>query len=125
MTTYLTAQQAQRIRADMKTIIASSSESATRTRQTIAPVGFGGQALGETVDQVSFPMLRKQLPESDLTLQGNVLVISVLPDVDIREVDIVTIGDMHYGVTDVLEQNLFGVVTHLDVKLELMRSGSE
>ena len=125
MTTYLTSQQVKQIRADMKMMIESSGESATRTRQTIAPVGFGGQALGETVSQITFPMLRKQLPETDLTLQGNVLVISVLPEVDIREVDIVTIGDAHYGVTDVLEQNLFGVVTHLDVKLEPMRSGSE
>ena len=122
MTTYLTNAQANQIRSDMKSLIESSGESATRSRQVLTPVLYGGQTIGESLDQITFPMLRKQLPESDLTVTGSALVISVLPEIDIAEIDIVTIGTTHYGVVEVTQYNLFGVTTHLDVKLEPFRS---
>ncbi len=122
MTTFLTIAQANQILADMKVLIESSGESATRSRQVINPVLYGGQPIGESIDQITFPILRKQLPESDLTVSGNAFVISVLPEIDIGEIDIVTIGSTHYGVVEVTQHNLFGVITHLDVKLEPYRS---
>ena len=122
MTTFLTNAQANQICADMKVLIESSSELATRSRQQIGLVEYGGSHVEESVNQITFPMLRKQLPENDLTVMGSALVISVLPEIDIAEIDIVTIGTTHYGVVEVMQHNLFGVTTHLDVKLEPFRS---
>lgn len=122
MTTYLTNAQTNQIRADMKSLIESSGESATRSRQQIGVVEYGGTKVEESVDQITFPMLRKQLPENGLTVTGSAFVISVLPEIDIAEIDIVTIGSTHYGVVEVTQHNLFGVITHFDVKLEPYRS---
>lgn len=110
------------IKADMKSLIECSSEFATRTRQQIGLVEYGGAHVEETVDQFTFPVLRKPLPESDLTKFGNGLVLSVLPEVDLQEIDLVTIDGVHYGIAEITEFNLFGVVTHKDIKLEPYRS---
>ncbi len=122
MTTFLTIAQANQIRADMKALIESSGESATRSRQVLTPVLYGGQPIGESVNQITFPVLRKPLPENDLIKNGNGMVLSVLPDVDVQEIDLVTVDGVHYGIAEITEFNLFGVVTHREIKLEPYRS---
>lgn len=122
MTIHFSAQQAQQIRSDMKALIECSGESATRTRQRIGVVEYGGAHVEETVDQITFAVLRKPLPESDLTKSGNGLVLSVLPEVDVQEIDLVTVDGVHYGIAEITEFNLFGVVTHKEIKLEPYRS---
>ncbi|MDK9699956.1 MAG: hypothetical protein OEM52_07425 [bacterium] len=124
MTIPFSAQQAQQIRSDMKSLIECSGETANRTRQQIGMVEYGGAHVEESVDQITFPVLRKPLPESDLTKCGNGVLLSVLPEVDLQEIDLVTVDGVHYGIAEITEFNLFGVLTHKEIKLEPYRSRS-
>ena len=105
---------------DVAWMIRQADVLATLFRPQVAEEGsfFGPHEPTET-EIGTIPIEVKDLPPADLAEIGADAVASVLPDCGAEEQDFLEIGATRYRVTEVKPQNLFGVVTHLDLHLEL------
>lgn len=112
--------QRRQAKRDVEWMIRKSGLTATVTRPVKAGEGsfFGSHAESETVIG-SVPIEMKDLPPKDLAEIGADAVASVLFDSEIREQDFAEVNEARYRITNVKPQNLFGVITHLDLHLEL------
>ncbi len=100
-------------------IIEAFSETAEHIRPAVSGVGsFAGSYEPEELSLGNISIEFKQLSPDDLKQVGADGVCSLPADSDVREGDILVYQDARYKVTDVKNENCFGVITHLTVKLE-------
>lgn len=115
----MNTRQRRQAAGDVAWLIRQSGRTATLIRpQTAAGDSFfGPRETGEN-DLGGIPVEVKDLSPADLTEIGADAVASVLPESGVQEQDFLVFGGQRYRVTEVKPQNLFGVVTHLDLHLE-------
>ncbi len=106
--------------ADVAWMIRQSGQIATIFRPQVSEVdSFFGPREASEIEIGSIPVEVKDLAPKDLAELGADAVASVLPECRVLEQDFLMIGTKRYRVTEIKPQNLFGVVTHLDLHLEL------
>ena len=116
----LSPQEKVRVAADVKTIIESSGETASvlRPNRQGTDSFFGAHEAGET-EIANIPCELRHLPPEEVQQKGHDAELHVLPGAPVQEGDFTVVGGIRYRVTDVKPHNCFGVVTHLEIKLEL------
>ena len=105
---------------DVAWIIRRSGVQAVLSRPQVVGEGsfFGPREPTET-EIGTIPIEVKELSPADLTEIRADAAASVLPDSGVQEQDFLRIASVRYRVTEVKPQNFFGVVSHLDLHLEL------
>ena len=104
---------------DTSELIRASGETAELLRPVVSGAGeFAGphEPSEESLGTVAIEF--KQLSPEELKQIGADGMCSMLPEIDVREGDIVVYNGDRYRVTDVKPENCFGAVTHLTVRLE-------
>jgi len=116
----LRADEKQRIQADIRSLIEQSGTTGTLLRPVSTGIGsFDGPV--ESDEQViveSFPLEWRPGSPDDLKQIGTSGSIHVLPDLDVREKDMVEFENHRYRVTDVRPIDLFGTAVYQVVQLE-------
>ena len=121
----LTPAEKAQVKDDVRKIITSSGETVRILRPSIQDKGsfYGSKETGFSEIAESRPCEAKRLSPEDIRMTGHDLIMHVLPDTDVAEGDILEFEDSKYRVTDIVSHNCFGVVTHLELKLEKDRHG--
>ena len=115
----LNSEEKAKIAADVKLLIEEFSETAEHIRPAVSGAGsFSGSFEPSESSLGNISIEFKQLSPDDLKQVGADGVCSLPADSDVREGDILVYQDARYKVTDVKNENCFGVITHLTVKLE-------
>jgi sorbitol-specific phosphotransferase system component IIA len=104
---------------DTAELIQMSGERAKIFRPQLTGVGSfaGPHAESETLI-AEVPIEFRQLSPQERKQIGADGECSMLPEADIREGDLVVIGEIRFVATDVRVENCFGAVTHKTVRLE-------
>lgn len=116
------SRQTRQAAGDVAWLIRQAGTTARVTRPTPAGAGsfFGPHEAGETaVGEI--PIEVNDLAPKDLAELGCDAVASVLPDAGVVENDFVAVAGVHYRVSEVKPQSLFGTVTHVDLHLVMER----
>ena len=79
---------------------------------------FGAHEAAEVEIAAAIACELQDLPPEEVQQTGHDAALHVLPDVDVAEGDFTEVNGVRYRVTDRVEHNLFGVVTHLELRLE-------
>ena len=109
----------EKVKADVQTIIEASGEKAKILRPVyIGRDTFAGKRKKEIHDIGEFPIEVVHLSAEDIQITGHDLFMHFLPDVDIREGDIVDHHVINYRVTDIVPHNFFGTLTHQEAHLK-------
>lgn len=101
--------------ADVRELIESCGQEAILLRKQAGEQLYGSDD-ESFVEVCSFRLEFVRTPPEDITNRIDA-VASVLPDLDVRSEDRVQIGSGNFRVQTVVEQLLFGVVTHKTLKL--------
>ena len=118
--TILSQREQQQIAADVRLVIESSGETARvlRPNRQGADTFFGAHEAAE-VEVAVIPCELRHLPPEEVQQKGHDAELHVLPGAPVLEGDFAVMVGVRYRVTDVKPHNCFGVVTHLELKLEL------
>ena len=111
--------------ADVQTIIESTGDLATIKRPTKTEPQpddpFGEIEDSETQIAIDIPIEFIALAPEQIIQQGHDRVANVLPDTDVAENDFIidqANTNIRYRITNVVIHNLFGAITHKELRLE-------
>jgi hypothetical protein len=102
----------------VRQLIVSSGQTATLLRRQDEESLYGVDE-GTFVEVCVFPVWLNATPPVDLSRKVDATA-SVLPDLDVRVTDRVRVSLTEYRVQAVVEESLFGVVTHKTLELVLL-----
>ena len=116
----ITAEEKASIAGDVRRIIEACGETARilRPEKEEEDSFFGPHESGETEISAAAPCELQHLPPEAVVQQGHDSVLHVLPDADVNENDFVEVEENRYRVTDIVPHDCFGVITHLELRLE-------
>ena len=100
---------------DVKDLIAASDQEATQLRTTPGERLYGSDDLS-FAEVGTFPLEFIETPAEDLAQKIDASAC-VLPDLDIRPEDRLSVGADKFRVQSVQEERCFGMVTHKVIKL--------
>lgn len=117
----LSPQEKMRVAADVKTIIEASGETARilRPAKQGADTFYGSREVSETEVAAAIPCELRHLPPEEVQQKGHDALLHVLSEADVQEGDFAIVSGVRYRVTDLKPHNCFGVVTHVELALEL------
>ena len=106
--------------SDIRKMIEAGGQTARILRPVKAGLDsfFGAHEAAEVEIAAFAPCELQDLPPEEVQQTGHDAALQLLPDADIAEGDFVEVAGIRYRVTDIAPQNLFGVVTHLELRLE-------
>ena len=114
------AEQAQAA-SQVRELITSSGQTAVLLRKQEGENLYGTDE-GQFAEICSFPLELNQTPPADLAKRIDATA-SVLPELDVRGTDRVHFAGIEYRVQTVVEESLFGVVTHKTLELVKLNVG--
>lgn len=114
------AEQAQAA-AQVRELITSSGQAAVLLRKQEGENLYGTDE-GQFAEVCSFPLELNQTPPTDLAKRIDAAA-SVLPELDVRATDRVRSAGTEYRVQTVVNELLFGVVTHKTLELVRLNVG--
>lgn len=116
----LQADEKTRVQKDLRELIELSGQAGKLFRPVVAEVGsFDGPVeADEAIVVESFPLEWRPHSPDDLKQIGTSGMIHVLPELDIREQDMVEFENHRYRVTDVRPIDLFGTAVYQVVQIE-------
>lgn len=111
--------------AEFQLIIESTGDLATIIRPDKTEVQpsdpFGKIESSEAVIVTNVPVEFISLDPTEVIQEGHDKIGNVLPNTDVKENDFIidqSNTNIRYRITDVVKHNLFGAITHLELKLE-------
>lgn len=110
-------EQAQAV-AQIRDMITSSSQTAVLLRKQEGENLYGTDE-GEFAEVCSFPIELNQTPPTDLAKKIDARA-SVLPELDARATDRIHSAGVEYRIQTVVEESLFGIMTHKTLDLVLL-----
>ncbi len=114
------AEQAQAA-AQVQELIISSGQTAVLLRKQEGENLYGTDE-GQFAELCSFPLEMNRTPPAELAKRIDATA-SVLPELDVRATDRVRAAGVEYRVQTVVEESLFGVVTHKTLELVRLNVG--
>lgn len=107
--------------AQVRELITSSGQTAVLLRKQEGENLYGTDE-AQFAETCAFPLELKQTPPADLAKKIDATA-SVLPELDVRATDRVRSAGIEYRVQTVVEESLFGVVTHKTLELVRLNVG--
>jgi hypothetical protein len=101
--------------AQVRDLISSSGQTASLLRKQEEESLYGTDE-GAFIEICTFPMEINERPPVDLTKKMDAKA-SVLPELDVRACDRVRFGVVEYRVQAVIDESLFGALTHRTLEL--------
>jgi hypothetical protein len=121
---YLTASEADLALKDLDQMLAMTGDVIQlRARQTPLATGFAGDPGESFGTPVAVPAVISAKAPEDLLQVGHELLVIVAAGTPVAEGDEFTHGTSRYRVVDVVERNLFGTVTHLELAAKMLHGG--
>ena len=99
----------------IRELIVSSDQTAILLRKDAGESLYGADE-GVFAEVCTFPLEMNETPPTDLAKKMDAKA-SVLPELDVRVTDRVRFGIVEYRVQVVVEESLFGIVTHKTLEL--------
>ncbi|MFA7331027.1 MAG: hypothetical protein WC326_08145 [Candidatus Delongbacteria bacterium] len=122
---YLTASEATLALKDMALMLASTGDVIQlRTRQAPQATGFAGDPGESFGSPVAVPAVLSAKAPEDLLQVGHEVLVIVAAGTVVVEGDEFTHGAGRYRVVDVVERNLFGTVTHLELSAKKLHGSA-
>lgn len=122
---YLTASEATLALKDMDQLLAMTGDVIQlRARQTPPATGFAGDPGESFGSPVAVPAVISAKAPEDLLQVGHELLVVVAAATMVAEGDEFTHGGGRFRVVDVVERNLFGTVTHLELAAKKLHGGA-
>ena len=122
---YLTATEATLALKDVEHLLATTGDVIhLRARQAPPASGFAGDPGESFGSPVAVPAVISAKAPEDLLQVGNELLVIVAAGTLVAEGDEFTHGAGRYRVMDVVERNLFGTVTHLELAAKKLHGGA-
>ena len=121
---YLTEEEAVSAISDVQALLEATEETATLHSAVVISTGsFAGEKPVEfNVPGNEIPVLVTDKQPNDLLQVDHDYMLSILPDVMIKDQDVIELREGKFQVVDIQIRNLFGTVTHQDVAVKKMRS---
>jgi len=122
---YLTASEATLSLKDMDQLLAMTGDVIQlRARQTPPATSFAGDPGESFGSPAAVPAVITAKAPEDLLQVGHELLVVVASATMVAEGDEFTHGAYRYRVVDVVERNLFGTVTHLELAAKKLHGGA-
>lgn len=122
---YLTASEANLALKDMDQLLAMTGDVIQlQTRQAPPATGFAGDPGESFGPPVAVPAVISAKAPEDLLQVGHELLVVVAASTQVVDGDEFTHGGGRYRVVDVVERNLFGTVTHLELSAKKLHGGA-
>jgi hypothetical protein len=122
---YLTASEATLALQDMDQLLAMTGDVLQlRARQTPPATGFAGDPGESFGPPVAVPAVISTKAPEDLLQVGHEVLVVVAAATQVVEGDEFTHGAYRFRVVDVVERNLFGTVTHLELAAKKLHGGA-
>jgi len=122
---YLTASEADLALRDMGHLLAMTGDVIQlRTRQVPPATGFAGDPGESLGPPVAVPAVISAKAPEDLLQVGHEVLVVVAAATLVAEGDEFTHGSGRFRVVDVVERNLFGTVTHLELAAKKLHGGA-
>ena len=122
---FLTASEASLALKDVEHMLATTGDVIQLfTRQAPLATGFAGDPGESFGPPVAVPAVLTAKAPEDLLQVGHELLVVVAAATTVAEGDEFTHGAGRYRVMDVVERNLFGTVTHLELAAKKLHGGA-
>ncbi len=122
---YLTATEATLALKDVDQMLATTGDVILLCARQASPApGFAGDPGESFGSPVAVPAVTSAKAPEDLLQVGHELLVVVAANTAVSEGDEFTHGATRYRVVDVVERNLFGTVTHLELAAKKLHGGA-